>query len=153
MGITIPEHEMDLCKTLGRPTWEALVLTNDLYSWEKERDDAARAGHAEVVNAVWVIMKEHSVSEPEAKKICELKIKESVAQALQVADKTKRDRSLSPDLRKYTEAMLYSISGNLVWSIYCPRYHPDQARPRVERARRSEASLASRPSTAMAAGL
>lgn len=152
MGITIPDEEMDLCKRLGRPTWEALVLTNDLYSWPKERDDAAKARQSEVVNAIWVIMREHAVTELEAQEICRMKIRESVASAIQVAEKTKRDESLSPDLRKYTEAMLYSISGNLVWSIYCPRYHPEASLAEAELARKSKVKLAKaiRPPTAMA---
>jgi fusicocca-2,10(14)-diene synthase len=150
MGITIPDDEMEICKTVGKPTWEALVLTNDLYSWKKERDDAAGAGQPEVVNAVWVIMREHSVAEPEAKEICKVKIKESVAKVIQVADKAKSDTTLSRDLVTYTEAMLYSISGNLVWSIYCPRYHPEETLGEVDVAIKSKARLAPRTPRARA---
>ena len=126
MGLTIPEHEMKLCKELDKPAWEALALTNDLYSWEKERDDAAKAGESLVVNAIWVLMQEYSISEPEAKDLCQQKIKESVARAVQIANDTRTRTDLSLDLRKYTDAITYSVSGNLVWSIYCPRYHPEQ---------------------------
>ncbi|PCG91803.1 Terpenoid synthase [Penicillium occitanis (nom. inval.)] len=126
MGLTIPEHEMSLCKELDRPAWEALALTNDLYSWEKERDDAAKAGESLVVNAIWVLMQEYSISEPEAKDLCRQKIKESVSRAVKIAEDTKKRTDLSPDLRQYTDAITYSVSGNLVWSIYCPRYHPEE---------------------------
>lgn len=126
MGLTIPEHEMSLCKELDRPAWEALALTNDLYSWEKERDDAAKAGDSLVVNAIWVLMQEYSISEPEAKDLCRQKIKESVSRAVKIAEETKKRTDLSLDLRQYTDAITYSVSGNLVWSIYCPRYHPEK---------------------------
>ena len=124
MNLAIPEHEMDLCKQLGKPAWAAVVLTNDIYSWAKEREAAARAGDTHVINAIWVFMKEHSISETQAFELCRQKNKELVIEAKRVADQTKRDLSLSRDLRAYTEAMLYTVSGNLVWSIYCPRYHP-----------------------------
>lgn len=126
MGLTIPEHEMSICKELDRPAWEALALTNDLYSWEKERDDAAKAGESLVVNAIWVLMQEYSITEPEAKDLCRQKIKESVSRAVEIAEDTKKRTDLSLDLRQYTDAITYSVSGNLVWSIYCPRYYPDQ---------------------------
>ena len=122
MGLSIPEHEMDLCKRLGSPSWSALALTNDLYSWPKERDAAAQSGASHVINGIWVLMKEHSLPEAEAIKLCREKIKECVAEAIRTVETTKADNKLSLDLRVYTEAILYSISGNLVWSIYCPRY-------------------------------
>lgn len=117
---------MSLCKELDRPAWEALALTNDLYSWEKERDDAAKAGESLVVNAIWVLMQEYSISESEAKDLCREKIKESVFRAVKIAEETKKRTDLSLDLRQYTDAITYSVSGNLVWSIYCPRYHPEE---------------------------
>lgn len=117
---------MSLCKKLDRPAWEALALTNDLYSWEKERDDAAKAGETIVVNAIWVLMQEYSISEPEAKDLCRQKIKESVSRAVKIAEETRARTDLSLDLKQYTDAITYSVSGNLVWSIYCPRYHPGE---------------------------
>ncbi|KAL8948519.1 MAG: hypothetical protein Q9222_005300 [Ikaeria aurantiellina] len=125
MALTIPEEEMDLCKRLGRPAWSVLALTNDLYSWDKERDAAAKVGAPHVVNAIWVLMREHSITETQAKDLCRHKVKEHVVEAIQVVEATRSNVQLSLDLRKYTEAILYTISGNLVWSIYCPRYHPE----------------------------
>lgn len=127
MALTIPDEEMDLCKELGRPTWSALALTNDLYSWEKERDAAEKVGASHMINAIWVLMREYSITEPQAQDLCRQKIKEYVAEAVSIVQETKSNSDLSLDLRAYTEAMLYSISGNLVWSIYCPRYHPEES--------------------------
>lgn len=127
MALTIPDKEMDLCKRLGQPAWAALALTNDLYSWEKERDAAEKIGASHVINAIWVIMKEQSMTEFQAQDFCREKIKKYVAEAVRTIEETKTDFDLSSDLRRYIEAMLYSISGNLVWSIYCPRYHPEKA--------------------------
>lgn len=123
MALTIPEEELALCSKLVRPGFAALSLTNDLYSWEKELAAAKNEGLEHVVNGIWVIMQEQSVSEKEAKTICRAKIIGYVADFLRVVEDTKVNYNISEDLRIYVEAIMYSLSGNLVWSIYCPRYH------------------------------
>ena len=124
MALTIPEEEMDLCKQLVRPAFAALSLTNDLFSWDKEREAAQKNKQPHVVNAIWVLMGELSISESEAKVVCRERIKESVTDCLVKVEEAKNNPSLSPDLRTYVEAIQYSVSGNLVWSLGCPRYHP-----------------------------
>lgn len=52
MALTIPEHETELCLQLARPAFAAFSLINDLFSWEKERDDAKQNGLSCVINAV-----------------------------------------------------------------------------------------------------
>ncbi|KAI0532734.1 fusicoccadiene synthase [Xylaria digitata] len=122
MGLTIPDDEYEICMEMARSGYAALGLTNDLFSWEKERRDATEADLDYVFNAIWVIMKERSVSETEAKKICCSEIKKYVSMFKQTVEETRSNPCLSRGLRTYLEAVLYSISGNLVWSIYCPRY-------------------------------
>ncbi|KAF2965249.1 hypothetical protein GQX73_g8313 [Xylaria multiplex] len=123
MALTIPDDEYEICMEMARSGYAALGLTNDLFSWDKERHDATEADLDYVFNAIWVIMKERSVSETEAKKICCFEIKKYVSMFKQTVEETRNNHCLSRDLRAYLEAVLYSISGNLVWSIYCPRYH------------------------------
>ncbi|PQE20308.1 fusicoccadiene synthase protein [Rutstroemia sp. NJR-2017a BBW] len=124
MGITIPEEEMEICRKLMRPAWIAVGLQNDLYSWPKERDAAARNGHTHVVNAIWVLMREHKLSVKDAEVLCRRMIKERVAEYVQIVRNNKENSNISIDLRKYIEAMQYSISGNVAWSLACPRYNP-----------------------------
>ena len=125
MGITIPEHESELCAKLMRPSWIAAGLTNDLFSWEKEYDAAIRNGHPDVANAIWVLMGEHSITAEEAKLLCREKIKVAVADYLKIIEENRNNPEISLDLRRYIEAMQYSLSGNVVWSLQCPRYHPE----------------------------
>ena len=122
---------MDLCKKLVRPAFAALGLTNDLFSWEKERDAAEKRGQPHVVNAIWVLMGELSIPESEAKAVCREKIQESVADYLIKVKEVQSDPKLSPDLRTFVEAIQYSVSGNLVWSLNCPRYHPEASYDRA----------------------
>lgn len=124
-GLTIPEEEMALCHDLMEPAWQALALQNDLFSYDKEEQDALKYDQPDVVNAVWIIMKEHNMTVDQAKQLCRNKIIEVVAKYLAVVERTRSDESLSLDLRKYIEAVQYSLSGNLAWSLTCPRYHAE----------------------------
>jgi hypothetical protein len=124
MGITIPEEEMEICQELTRPAWIAVGLQNDLYSWPKEKEAAERHGRTHVVNAIWVLMREHNLSVEDAEILCRKLIKDWVTEYVQIVRKNKDNQSISIDLCKYIEAMQYSISGNVAWSLACPRYHP-----------------------------
>jgi ophiobolin F synthase len=101
----------------------AASLGNDLYSYEKEYEDTMRAGLPDVVNAVWVIMGEHGCTEQEAKEICKERIRVENANYVKICEETKKRTDLCDDVRRYIDVMQYSLSGNLVWSIQCPRYN------------------------------
>lgn len=124
MAITIPEEEMDLCRRLMRPAWIVAGLTNDLFSWQKEYEASIENGQSHVINAIWVLMREHSITIDEAKDLCRQKIKEHITEYVRVVEENQNNMNLSSDLRKYIDCMQYSLSGNVVWSKLCPRYHP-----------------------------
>ena len=52
------------------------------------------------------------------------KTKAYAASYVQIVAENRTNQALSADLRKYLDAILYSLSSNAVWSITCPRYHP-----------------------------
>ena len=122
LALTIPPNELELCMQLARPGYAAISLTNDLYSWKKERIDAEKAGLDYVFNAIWVIMKERGIEEAEAIDVCKEEILQYIDQFDRIVENAKIDTSLSKDTRAYLEAVRASHIGNLVWSIYCPRY-------------------------------
>ncbi|KAK8084701.1 terpenoid synthase [Apiospora hydei] len=124
MALTIPEEDLQECMELARPAYAALALTNDLYSWDKERKAAEETDQDYVFNAIWVIMKERSVSEKEAKNICCEEIRKYVQEYCEIVEEVQSEPAhLGKDTRTYLEAIKYTISGNLVWSIYCARYN------------------------------
>lgn len=114
---------MGLCAELVLPAVIAASLTNDLFSYEKEYEVAQAAGLPDVVNALWVLMSEHKISLKEAKAMCRMRIKEEVAQYAHIVRETQSRNDLSNDVKRYIELMQYSVSGNVVWSLQCPRYH------------------------------
>lgn len=115
---------MELCRKLTAPSWIAVGLQNDLWSWPKERDAAEQLGQSHVINALWVIMQEHHVDIEAAETICRELIKQNVAESLRIWEENQFNESISVDLRRYIQCMLFSISGNVAWSLGCPRYNP-----------------------------
>lgn len=116
-AITIPEEEDDETRELLTPALITASLTNDLYSFEKEREDT------NVQNAVLVIMREHGCSEEKAREICKERIRVEVAKYVRVVKDTRTRTDLSDDVKRYIEVMQYTLSGNVAWSTQCPRYN------------------------------
>lgn len=57
-------------------------------------------------------MRERSIIEQEAKRVCRDEIKQYVSDFLKIVTETKTNRSISENLKKYVEAIMYSLSGN-----------------------------------------
>ena len=116
-AITIPEEEEQQTKNILMPAVIAASLTNDLFSFEKERDDV------NVQNAVLVVMREHDCSEAESREILKDRIRVELANYVRVVKETKARTDLSDDVKRYIEVMQYTLSGNVAWSTQCPRYN------------------------------
>ena len=93
------------------------ALTNDLFSFEKERDDV------NVQNAILVVTQEHRCSEEESREILKSRIRAEIANYIQVVKETRTRTDLSDDVKRYIEVMQYTLSGNVAWSTQCPRYN------------------------------
>ncbi|KAI4197918.1 MAG: hypothetical protein LQ350_005621 [Teloschistes chrysophthalmus] len=116
-AITIPDEEAELVKELLTPALITASLTNDLWSFEKERDDA------NVQNAVLVVMKEHKCSEEQARGMLKERIRVECANYVRVVKDSKSRTDLCDESKRYLDVMQYTLSGNAVWSTQCPRYH------------------------------
>ena len=92
-------------------------LTNDLFSFEKERNDT------NVQNAVLVAMREHSCSEEEAREICKERIRIECAKYVRTVKDIRTRTDLCDDVKRYIEVMQHTLSGNVAWSTQCPRYN------------------------------
>ncbi|KAF2451313.1 terpenoid synthase [Karstenula rhodostoma CBS 690.94] len=133
MALTIPPEEKDECVNLTRCVWLAAFLTNDVQSWEKEREEyktliAASDGEdtPHMVNGVWVLMQQDGVDVEEAIKRVLQKVKGFVADVVRTVEDVRSREDLSEDSRCFVEAAQYMVSGNLVWGIDSPRYHADR---------------------------
>ncbi|KAK3389368.1 putative geranylgeranyl diphosphate synthase [Podospora didyma] len=133
MALTIPDDEMESLSELCHPAWLSCGLINDLYSWPKERDAAAKKGVGHVNNSVWVLMKEHKIDETEAIARLRGRIRVCFVQHQQKMKESNDRTDISADVKRFMEAMQYSMAANVVWSRSCPRYN--EGRQFNERAR------------------
>ncbi|KAJ8113439.1 hypothetical protein OPT61_g4437 [Boeremia exigua] len=117
--ISIPEEEEGIAKELLSPVIRHAFLTNDLFSFEKEKHDV------NCQNAVLVVMREHSCEEEEAREILKKRIREETKNVLKTVQEVKIRTDISDDVKRYIEIMMYTVSGNVVWSQVCPRYNKD----------------------------
>ncbi|KAL2830451.1 Ophiobolin F synthase [Aspergillus cavernicola] len=116
-GITIPEEEDEERARLLEPAVIACMMTNDLFSYEKEKFDI------NVQNAVAVVMKINSCGEEQAREECKKRIRIESAKYARIVKETLARTDISLDLKRYIEIMQYTVSGNWAWSTQCPRYH------------------------------
>lgn len=116
-AIIIPEEEEKETKELFTPALITASLINDLFSFEKERDDV------NVQNAVLIVMREHDCSEAESREIIKDRIRVEVANYVRVVRETRTRTDLNDDVKRYIEVMQYTLSGNLAWITQCPRYN------------------------------
>ena len=125
LALTIPASEVETCMRLARPAYEAISLVNDIYSWPKEKVEAQEAGPDSLFNAVWVVMKEQGCDEEAALRICRETTQQRFEQFCDIV-KGSEALGLSPQSQRYLDAVRQCHVGNLVWSIYCPRYQSAQ---------------------------
>lgn len=126
MGLTISPDEAEKANNITDPAYATLALANDYFSWEKEYIEFKQNPTSDdMANAIWIIMKEHSVDLEEAKKICQDKIRESCEEYVRRKREFERQATgkVSTDLLRYLSALEFSISGNVVWSQYTHRYN------------------------------
>ncbi|KAF3400488.1 Ophiobolin F synthase [Talaromyces pinophilus] len=126
MGLTISPDEAEKANKITDPAYATLALANDYFSWEKEYIEFKQNPTSDdMANAIWIIMKEHSVDLEEAKKICQDKIRESCKEYVRRKREFERQATgkVSTDLLRYLSALEFSISGNVVWSQYTHRYN------------------------------
>ncbi|MEY9848105.1 hypothetical protein ABH940_005206 [Streptacidiphilus sp. BW17] len=113
----------------GLPTWEEFhnacfrhtILVNDLLSFRKEFFGG------EPMNAVTVLCEQEGLPLQQAVDAVCIRIARAEADFLSSA-RALRELG-TPELDAYLTAWELMLSGNLVWSLGCPRYHGADARP------------------------
>ena len=123
MALTISDDERKLITQVTAPAFANLALTNDFFSWQKEYDDFKQNSEATyMVNAIWIIMKEHSLTIEGAKQMLQDKIAGYCQEYLQLKAEFQSSTVVSIDARRYLSALELSIAGNVGWSQFTPRY-------------------------------
>lgn len=130
MGILLTNEEEKRVASIVKPCFAALGLANDFYSFDIEWDEFQQMDDTDktptMTNAVWLYMKWENISIDEAKDRVRQVVRDYETEFQQrmnifVADQ----EECSPKLREYLRALAFQIPGNIVWSLRCPRYHPE----------------------------
>jgi ophiobolin F synthase len=128
MGITLTYEEDRQLESVRMPCYAALGLANDYFSFDREYDEFQASGEAQTLtNSVWLHMKWHNVDILAAKKMVKQAIWRYERRFLDLCDEYRGEHSSVPGhVDRYLRALAYEVSGNVVWSLNCPRYHPDR---------------------------
>ena len=125
MSTTLTPEEDSLFRPVVHPCFAALGLANDYFSFDRDVAERQVSGSRILTNAVWLLMKWHNVDSEEAKEMVREATVRYEQEFLQRREVFRREHApLSEKSDRYLRALSYQISGNVVWSLNCPRYHP-----------------------------
>jgi ophiobolin F synthase len=125
MGVTLTEEEDAKLEPIRRPCFIAIGLANDYLSFDREYLELESAGLQTLNNAVWLHMQWHGVDVSVAKRMVLDKTRQHEDEFLENCTRYRRENNdISDKLNRHLEALAYQVSGNVVWSLNCPRYSP-----------------------------
>ncbi|KAK1985685.1 geranylgeranyl pyrophosphate synthase [Colletotrichum cereale] len=124
LGIVVTDEEYELMATPIKHVERCMLLTNDYWSWPREREQAKTQEAGKVFNTIWFLMKQEHCSESEAK----LKVADMVAaEEARWVDAKQRMYQEHPNLRtdlvKFLENLHTALAGNDYWSSQCYRHN------------------------------
>ncbi|KAF2688339.1 terpenoid synthase [Lentithecium fluviatile CBS 122367] len=119
LDICLTPAEQEVCHKFCLSAGRAMGLTNDLYSWNVERNDPANRQW----NAVPVIKKQYDLTEEDAVVYLKGLIVQHEQKTRQLGLEVRRQCAGSRKMAKYVDAMGMMLGGNCFWSSNCPRYN------------------------------
>ncbi|KAE8853025.1 hypothetical protein PTNB73_10212 [Pyrenophora teres f. teres] len=127
MGVTLTKEEDAKLESLRRPCFLAIGLANDYLSFDREYLEFSETVETQTLNnAVWLYMQLHHVDVSAAKRMVLDMTRQQEDEFLEKRARFRREnKDISEKMNRHLEALAYQISGNLVWSLNCPRYRPD----------------------------
>jgi hypothetical protein len=132
MGMTLTKEEDALLADIIQPCYASLALANDYFSFDREwaeaqsKPDSEQGNTPKLINAVWLYMQWRGVDAAAAKRLVVEAANRYEARFLELCKRFRRDHNpLDHKLNRYLRVLSYQVSGNVVWSLNCPRYHPE----------------------------
>jgi hypothetical protein len=130
MGIILTQEEENRLASIVKPCFAALGLANDYYSfdieWNEFQQEKSAGENPTMTNAVWLYMQWDNLPIDEAKERVRQVVRDYETRYQQQMNNFIADKEqCSSKLRDYLRALAFQIPGNIVWSLRCPRYHPE----------------------------
>jgi ophiobolin F synthase len=124
MDLSLSEQELHSVDNIFQSADNALVLTNDYYSWEREYAASQRVGAGRTVNSVELLMRTKGLTTDDAKQAIKQHI---IAYEKEYSDRKNIFYQTHPDisisLKRWIEVAGTIIAGNHYWCTKCPRHH------------------------------
>lgn len=127
IGIYLTDEDLLELEDIVSPAYAALGLANDYFSFDREYAEhhasSVKSGDHAMTNAVWLCMQWSKLDVAQAKEM--VRTKTLYYESEYIARKTRfLDASSRPEkLRLCLDGLSQMISGNVTWSLTCPRYH------------------------------
>lgn len=123
MDFKLTAEEEQKTSHITLAAYDAWVLVNDYFSWEKEELlHHANGAVGPVANAVWLFMQWHSIDAKAARKLLRQEIIHREDKFAQLRDKLLTSRDNTPRLTKWLQLLEHVTAGNFVWSMTTARY-------------------------------
>lgn len=123
MNLGLDTQERAAIYHVIRPLEVAMALTNDYFSYHKEK--ALHSLHnvpGDIFNAVPIIMAQHGISEDDALALVKQKIIEAEEDHLGKAEELGQKGQLTPELKQYVMACRLGAGGCHFWHASAPRF-------------------------------
>lgn len=123
MDFKLTEAEIEQTSAVTSAAYDAWVLVNDYFSWEKElQNNQANGGSGEIVNAVFLFMKWYDVDWKEAKSMLRSEIVNREKRYCQEkADLLARGKT-TDKIQDWFLLLDLVTAGNFAWSMTTARY-------------------------------
>ncbi|KAK3064229.1 hypothetical protein LTS18_009033 [Coniosporium uncinatum] len=131
--MTLTEEEDELLAPILRPRHAAVGLANDYFSFDREYEEfqsdtlptKQMSKKATLTNSVYLFMRLRNIDVATAKELVKAETIKYEQEFLERwRDLLGSNTLVSQKLRYCLEAHSFQVSGNVVWSLQCPRYDP-----------------------------
>lgn len=121
MDIHLTDEELETVHKFEWTLGGVLALTNDYFSWRKEKLQTTDR----IRNAVPLLMQQYGLPQEAARTLLKGIIIDEEEKAKRLRMKLE-EGEVSPELKRYIEALELYSGGNCYWSATCPRYNKPQ---------------------------
>ncbi|KAI9727247.1 MAG: hypothetical protein M1828_006866 [Chrysothrix sp. TS-e1954] len=123
MDFALTKEEVSMTSTITNAAYNAWVLVNDYFSWEKELQNfKANGSKGEIVSAIFLFMKWYSVDAKEGKRLLRAEIQAREQQYCWAKEDFLARGNLTENTRYWLDLLDYVTAGNFAWSMTTARY-------------------------------
>lgn len=126
MDFYLTPEETEQTSSITSAAYDAWVLVNDYFSWEKEyKNYQANGSTGQIVSAVFLFMKWHDIGPTTAKKMLRGEIIAREKRYCQLKAEYFARGNVTDRIIKWFELLDVVTAGNFAWSMTTARYHDD----------------------------